>query len=61
MFANMASIGTLLTLNLLFVGVALAIGFTLGAWFFRSSAMHAEDSSSRRKNKLNCSAPPSEP
>ena len=58
MFANMASIGTLLTLNLLFVGVALAIGFTLGAWFFRSSAMHSEDSleSKKKQTELQCAA-----
>ena len=34
MFAEIASMGTLLTLNLLFAGVALVIGFALGAWLF---------------------------
>jgi diguanylate cyclase len=34
MFAEFTSAGTLLTLNLLFSGVALVIGFGLGAWFF---------------------------
>lgn len=34
MFAELTSTGTLLALNLLFSGVALAVGFGLGAWFF---------------------------
>jgi len=37
MLAEYAATGTLLTLNLLFAGVALAIGFSLGAWFFGSA------------------------
>jgi diguanylate cyclase len=34
MLAEFASISTLLTLNLLFAGVALVVGVALGAWFF---------------------------
>ena len=51
MFANLASIGTLLTLNLLFVGMALAIGFALGVWFLRSSASHATNNSESQKQQ----------
>jgi diguanylate cyclase len=34
MFADFASMGTLLTLNLIFAGAALVIGIALGAWLF---------------------------
>lgn len=42
MFAEFSSISTLLTLNLLFAGVALAVGFALGAWFFGTAAVSTE-------------------
>jgi diguanylate cyclase len=55
MLPEFASIGTLLTLNLLFAGVALAIGFAVGAWIFGAArkpqqAAHSEaqDAESRR-------------
>jgi len=54
MFAYSASIGSLLTLNLLFVGVALAIGFSLGYWFCRTCALRAPNDSEwkRRQTEL---------
>lgn len=46
MLAGFASISTLLTLNLLFAGVALAIGFALGAWFFGTGATSVDTAQS---------------
>src|SRR3990172_5060242 len=50
MFADLASMGTLLTLNLLFAGVALAVGFGLGVWFFgNSTASSAAETAQSKK------------
>jgi diguanylate cyclase len=54
MIANLASIGSLLTLNLLFVGTALAIGFAIGIWFCRLYALHitSDSESKQRQSEL---------
>jgi diguanylate cyclase len=51
MFANVATIGSLLTLNLLFVGLALAVGFALGFWFCRSYALPVKDDSESKRQQ----------
>jgi diguanylate cyclase len=51
MLANLASIGSLLTLNLLFVGMALALGFTLGFWFCRSYSPSATNDAESKKQE----------
>ena len=49
MIGETASMGTLLALNLLFAGVAMGIGFALGAWFFGAAAKsnHAKASAAQ--------------
>ncbi len=51
MFANLLSIGSLLTLNLLFVGIALTIGFAFGFWFCRSYSLPAGSDSESKKQQ----------
>lgn len=41
MFAEIASLSSLVTLNLIFAGLALAVGFGLGAWLFSGAATKA--------------------
>jgi diguanylate cyclase len=54
MLADIASMSTLLTLNLLFAGAALAVGFGIGIWFFGFDASSSEKESkdSRRDAEL---------
>jgi diguanylate cyclase len=51
MFANLGSIGSLLTLNLLFVGMALAIGFAIGFWCCRLYALHTTNDSESKSQQ----------
>jgi diguanylate cyclase len=58
MFADIASMGTLLTLNLLFAGVALIVGMALGAWVFGfgSATINSDAESKQRDGDLQLAA-----
>jgi diguanylate cyclase len=49
MLAVIASMGTLLTLNLLFAGAALVVGFALGAWLFGVGTSGGADPNTTKK------------
>jgi len=48
MLAELASFSTLVTLNLLFAGLALVIGFALGAWMFGASTTMPDSAGSAK-------------
>ena len=51
MFAEIASMGTLLTLNLFFAGAALVVGLALGAWLFGfSTSGTADDAQNKHRD-----------
>lgn len=58
MFAELASLSTLLTLNMLFASLALVIGFALGAWLFGAGTAKPDDTakSKDRESELQLAA-----
>jgi diguanylate cyclase len=50
MLAEIASMGTLLTLNLVFAGAALIVGFAIGVWLFGLGSGDSDDAQAKRRD-----------